>query len=174
MKKIVVWIAIVSMLLGLTACGQQATQSAYPGTMTELVEGIYRNCTQQPEFALGDPTPIDTSDAFALQSYLGLTDASLVQEAVFSEPMINAQAYSLCALRVAEGKNPKDVAQGVLDGVDPRKWICVEADQVRVGVWGDTVVLAMVSSDLAPNLADDLMTAYSKTVGGDLEVILKK
>ena len=39
MKKIVVWIAIVSMLLGLTACGQQATQSAYPGTMTELVEG---------------------------------------------------------------------------------------------------------------------------------------
>lgn len=78
MKKIVVWIAIVSMLLGLTACGQQATQSAYPGTMTELVEGIYRNCTQQPEFALGDPTPIDTSDAFALQSYLGLTDASLV------------------------------------------------------------------------------------------------
>jgi len=50
----------------------------------------------------------------------------------------------------------------------------VEADQVRVGVWGDTVVLAMVSSDLAPNLADDLMTAYSKTVGGDLEVILKK
>ena len=93
MKKIVVWIAIVSMLLGLTACGQQATQSAYPGTMTELVEGIYRNCTQQPEFALGDPTPIDTSDAFALQSYLGLTDASLVQEAVFSEPMINAQAY---------------------------------------------------------------------------------
>ena len=174
MKKIVVWIAIVSMLLGLTACGQQATQSAYPGTMTELVEGIYRNCTQQPEFALGDPTPIDTSDAFALQSYLGLTDASLVQEAVFSEPMINAQAYSLCALRGAEGKNPKDVAQSVLDGVDPRKWICVEADQVRVGVWGDTVVLAMVSSDLAPNLADDLMTAYSKTVGGDLEVILKK
>ena len=60
MKKIVLWIAIVSMLLGLTACGQQATQSAYPGTMTELVEGIYRNCTQQPEFALGDPTPIDT------------------------------------------------------------------------------------------------------------------
>ena len=49
----------------------------------------------------------------------------------------------------------------------------MEADQVRVGVWGDTVVLAMVSSDLAPNLADDLMTAYSKTVGGDLEVILK-
>ena len=41
MKKIVLWIAIVSMLLGLTACGQQATQSAYPGTMTELVEGIY-------------------------------------------------------------------------------------------------------------------------------------
>ena len=80
----------------------------------------------------------------------------------------------MCALRVAEGKNPKDVAQSVLDGVDPRKWICVEADQVRVGVWGDTVVLAMVSSDLAPNLADDLMTAYSKTVGGDLEVILKK
>ena len=106
------------------------------GTMTELVEGIYRNCTQQPEFALGDPTPIDTSDAFALQSYLGLTDASLVQEAVFSEPMINAQAYSLCALRVAEGKNPKDVAQSVLDGVDPRKWICVEADQVRVGGMG--------------------------------------
>lgn len=174
MKKAIVWIALASMLLGLTACGRQGTQSTYPGTMTELVDGIYGNCTQKPEFALGETTAIDTSDAFALQSYLGLTDASLVQEAVFSEPMINAQAYSLCALRVAEGKDPKNVAQSVLDGVDPRKWICVEADQVRVGVWGDTVVLAMVSSDLAPTLADDLMTAYSKTVGGDLEVILKK
>ena len=171
MKKMTVWIAILSMLLGLTACGQTATQSTYPGTMTELVAGIYENCTQRPEFALGETMTIDTSDAFALQSYLGLTDASLVQEAVASEPMINAQAYSLCALRVAEGKDPKEVAQSVLAGVDPRKWVCVEADQVLVGVWGDTVVLAMVSSDLAPGLADDLMAAYSKTVGGDVEVI---
>ena len=85
--------------------------------------------------------------------------------------MISAQAYSLCALRVAEGKDPKEVAQSVLAGANPRKWVCVEADQVRGGVWGDTVVLAMVSSDLAPGLADDLMAAYSKTVGGDVEVI---
>ena len=139
MKKIVVWIAIVSMLLGLTACGQQATQSAYPGTMTELVEGIYRNCTQQPEFALGDPTPIDTSDAFALQSYLGLTDASLVQEAVFSEPMINAQAYSLCALRVAEGKNPKDVAQSVRirfgSGCGETQWCWPWSAAIWLPIW---------------------------------------
>lgn len=31
MKKMTVWIAILSMLLGLTACGQTATQSTYPG-----------------------------------------------------------------------------------------------------------------------------------------------
>ena len=88
--------------------------------------------------------------------------------------MMSSQAYSLCALRVAEDADAKDIAQQVLDGVDPRKWICVEADQVRVGVWGDVIVLAMVSSSLSDTLADDIMTAFSETTGGELDLILKK
>ena len=174
MKKTIAWIAIFAALLGLTACGSAGEAHTYTGTITELVDSIYNNCPQKPEFSLGETTAIDTSDANALKSFLGLTDGSQVEEAVYSEPMMSSQAYSLCALRVAEDADAKDIAQQVLDGVDPRKWICVEADQIRVGVWGDVIVLAMVSSSLSDTLADDIMTAFSETTGGELDLILKK
>ena len=39
---------------------------------------------------------------------------------------------------------------------------------------GDVIVLAMVSSSLSDTLADDIMTAFSETTGGELDLILKK
>lgn len=172
MKKKIAWILTLVLLLGLTACGGEPATTAYSGTMTELVNAIYEK--QALNFSAMEPMALDTTDEFALQSYLGLTDGSEIADAVFSESMIGAQPYSLCAVRVKDGADAKALAQNMLDGVDPRKWVCVEADNVRVGVSGDVIVLAMVGSELSPTLADDLMTAFSQTVGGELEVILKK
>ena len=92
MKKTIAWIAIFAALLGLTACGSAGEAHTYTGTMTELVDSIYNNCPQKPEFSLGETTAIDTSDANALKSFLGLTDGSQVEEAVYSEPMMSSQA----------------------------------------------------------------------------------
>ena len=50
MKKTIAWIAIFAALLGLTACGSAGEAHTYTGTMTELVDSIYNNCPQKPEF----------------------------------------------------------------------------------------------------------------------------
>ncbi len=172
MKKTIAAMLILVMALGLCACQQGQETAAYDGTMTDLINGLYEKVTV--EISLSEPTAVDTANADTLQYYTGLTDASMVEEAVFSEALISAQAYSLCAIRVAEGQDAQSVAQTVLDGINPNKWICVGADDVQVAAYGDVVLLVMVDSGLSATLADDLMAAFGEVVGGEPQVKLSK
>ena len=56
-------------------------------------------------------------------------------------------------------------------GVDPRKWICVEADDMLVAGYADVVMLIMVSSsgDLT---AQSFVDAFQKVVGGEPEFVI--
>lgn len=172
MKKTIVCILVVTMLLGLAACGTKQETARYEGTMTGLLQAIYEKAS--PEFAVMEPTEVDLADSNALSYYTGLTDGTLLTEAAFSEPMMSSQAYSLVAMRVAEGGDAKAVAQQVVDGVDASKWICVTADDVRAVVYGDVVLLLMVGSSLSDTLGDGLVSAFSETVGGEPEATLTK
>lgn len=173
MKKTIAAVLILVMALGLCACQQgQETATTYAGSMTDLINGLYEKVTV--ELNLSEPTAVDTANADTLQYYTGLTDASMISEAVYSEALISAQAYSLCAMRVAEGQDAGDVAQAVLDGINPNKWICVGADDVQVAAYGDVVLLVMVDSGLSATLADDLMAAFAEVVGREPQVKLSK
>ena len=57
-------------------------------------------------------------------------------------------------------------------GVDPRKWICVEADDLKVAGRADVVMLVMVNSanDMT---AQSFVDAFQKTVGGTLDFVLE-
>ena len=53
------------------------------------------------------------------------------------------------------------------NGIDQRKWICVEADDLRVAAAGDVVVLMMVSSDHADvATAAGIIEAFGTVAGG--------
>jgi len=55
----------------------------------------------------------------------------------------------------------------MMNGIDQRKWICVEADDLRVAAAGDTVVLMMVSSEHADvATAADIIEAFGTIAGG--------
>lgn len=172
MKKAIAFTLVLVLILGLTACGGKTETVRYEGTMTDLLEAIYEKAS--PEFSVMDPTPVDLTDEYALSYYTGLDDASLLSEAVASEAMMSAQAFSLCAMRVAEGNDPASVAQQVIDGVDPAKWICVTADDVRAVVCGDVIFLVMVSTDLSSTLGSDLVAAFTTTMGAEPQTTLTK
>lgn len=195
MKRTLALILILTMVFTLAACGKkggeettapntdvtngtdatdatEATEASYNGSLTDLINALYQ---QVPvEFPVCDPTAVDLNDEFSLSNFTGLTDASLITEAVYSEPMMGSQAYSLCAMRLAPGVDGEEVADLVLGGVDPAKWICVSADNLRVGLYQDILVLIMVSSSMSETLADDMMKAFSTVVGSELDLILTK
>ncbi len=143
---------------------EEAPEEAPAETPTETVslEGIINKMYEikMPEFMLGF-IPVDMSDEFAYGTYLGINDPSKIAEAVVSEPMIGAQAYSLVVARVAPGQDANAIANEMKAGIDPRKWVCVEADDIKVTVSGDLICFCMISTDFADAFtAQDAMDAF--------------
>ena len=89
-----------------------------------------------------------------------------IKEAYFSESMIGAQAYSLVVTRVSDTDKIEEIKKAMFEGIDTRKWICVEADQLRVVSCKDVIMLVMVSSRLAEGLADGMVKAFAEAITG--------
>ena len=106
---------------------------------------------------------------------LGIDDASNVKEAAISEPMMGSQAYSLAVVRVKDAADSEKVAKEMLNGIDPRKWICVEADNLRAMTKGDLVLFFMVDSSFAETVTvDEIEEAFTTVCGGSLDKVLDK
>ena len=163
-------IAIVLVLLvcSLVACGGTKPASdvtPYEGAIAELVTKMYE--TSPVEFAVfTEGQPVDLADAEAVLAYTGLESADGIAEAVFSEPMMMAQAYSLVILKLSDTAKAEEIKNTMFNGINTRKWICVEADQLRVVSAADLVMLVMVDSQLGDgNVADSMVEAFKTNVG---------
>ncbi len=129
--------------------------------LTTIIDEIYKiNDPILPAMSI----PVDLTDEYSLSSFTGLADASLIKEAVASESMMGAQAYSLVLVRLQDASKAAEVAQAMRNGIDQRKWICVMADDIRVVAAGDVVMLCMIASDLDVKV-NDMVDAFSTVVG---------
>ena len=129
--------------------------------LSALVDSIY---TEFEPGIMAFTNAIDLSDASWVKYYPGLDDASQLEAAVASEAAIGSQAYSLVLVRVAEGADAAAVADQMAAGINPAKWICVQADDIQVGAAGNVAMLVMVDSALAEsvtaaNIADAFVAA---------------
>lgn len=131
-------------------------------TLEALLAAIYEKATMVYTDGLGDPLPVDLSSDDSAKFFIGIGPDD-VEEAIYSEPMMSSQAYSLCLIRVKEGADVEKMKQSVLDGVDPRKWICVTAEATAV-MNSDNIIL-MVMTD--QETVDDVCKAFTEIVGGN-------
>ena len=179
MKKIVAIVLALSLVLSLAACGGKKTQETeapalkVEGTMEELLN---KTIEQRPVEFMGGVIPVDLTDSsedglWALKSYTGLDDAAKITEAAAFEPMMGSMAFSMVMVRTAEGADSKAVAEAMKSGIDPRKWICVEADDLKVAGFGDVVMLIMVNSDSGMT-AQSFVDAFSTVAGFQPEFVM--
>ena len=178
MKKFLAIALALVVLASLAACTGDKKTETFEGDLSAVIGTMYE--TAKPEFMVLDATPIDLADPWALNGYLGLGDPeaaeeaatdgnasdALIKEAYFSEPMMMSQAYSLVVARVNDASKVEEIKAQMFEGINTRKWICVAADQLRVVSYGDVIMLVMVSSELAPGLADSLVQAFASAVSG--------
>jgi hypothetical protein len=151
-----------------TSSGNSALSSM---TLSQIVDKIYEN--HPMELPLGT-VEVDLTDSYAVKAYLGLDSTDKITEAVASESMLGAQAYSLVLCRVKNAADAQSVARQMRDGIDQRKWVCVMADDIMVSACGDVVMLVMISSDYAQNgTAESLTQAFKKVCGTDLSVQIR-
>ena len=76
------------------------------------------------------------------------------KEAIASESMVGSTAHSVVLIRLEDSKDAEAAVKELEKNADPRKWICVEAENLYVLSKGDLVVLIM-SNDLAPRIKEN-------------------
>ena len=175
MKKFISVILMAALALSLfAACGK--TDDAPKGadlsgeSAEALVNKIYES--KMPEFALMT-MPVDLADAEMVAWQTGINDPALLKEAVISESMMGSQAYSMVMVRVNDAAKAEEVAQMMLDNIDPRKWICVAADDIDAAIYGDLVLFVMIDSSFGMPAAD-FIGAFKTIAGGALDKELSK
>ena len=178
MKKIVSVVLALSLVLSLAACGGKKAEETEPalsvaGTMEELLN---KTIEERPVEFMGGVIPVDLTDSsedglWALKSYTGLDSAEKITEAAAFEPMMGSMAFSMVLVRVAEDTDSKTVAESMKSGIDTRKWICVEADDLKVAGFGDVVMLIMVNSDSGMT-AQSFVDAFAKVAGFSAEFVI--
>lgn len=168
-KRITALLLTALMVFTFGACSNNEApptpNANYEGSLEDLMAAIYEE--NPVELNLGPTTAIDLANADNVTYFLGLSDAEDILEAVSSEPMMGSQAYSVCLIRAKDGADMDALKQNILDGINPRKWICVGADKVIVTNYGDVIAMIMADSSLSETLTDDLYQAFANAVGGE-------
>ena len=178
MKKFVAVVLALAMVLSMAACGKKTEETEAPvlkveGTMEELLN---KTIEQRPVEFMGGVIPVDLTDTsedglWVLKNYTGLDSAESITEAAAFEPMMGSLAFSMVMVRLAEGADAKTVAESMKSGIDTRKWICVEADDLKVAGFGDVVMLIMVNSDSGMT-AQSFVDAFAKVTGFEAEFVM--
>ena len=180
MKKVICALLALTLMISMAACGGKKTEETtaptvanVEGTMEELLNKVIEE--RPVEFA-GMVLPFDLTDTseeaqWQFKSLTGLADASQITEAAAYEPLIGSMAFSMVMVRTAAGVDAKAVAESMKAGVDPRRWVCVEADDMLVAGCGNVVMLIMVSTanDLT---AQSFVDAFQSVAGRDCDFVI--
>lgn len=182
MKKLLsVSLALCLTLTLFAACGNSKGETTPPaetaapeftGTMAELLDKIV--AARPVEFS-GEILTIDLGDTseeglWSLQSHTGLETGESLADAAFFEPMMGSIAYSMVAVRVKPGEDVKAVAQAMVEGINPRKWVCVEANDIRCATAGDVALFVMLDDQLGLT-AQSFLDAFAQVTQTQPETI---
>lgn len=177
MKKVLSIVLVLTMIVSLAAgCAKAPADNGGSASLTDslpdIVDKIY--AAHPVDLSVSTETVDITDTDWMLPQFTGLKSTEGVKEAVVSEPMISSIAYSLVLVRVEDAKNAQSIAQQMKDGINPRKWVCVEADDLAVCGYGDVVMLIMVASDFAADgiTAQAMVDAFKSVCGGKLDFTL--
>lgn len=151
--------------------GNGNSQDVTDGDLLSIIKKIYE--IKDPKLAVGD-TQVDLSDSDSVKYYTGLSDSSKLKEVVASETMISSQAYSLVLVRLNDASDAESVAKEMFNGIDTRKWICVEGDDLQVVSHDNLIMLFMVSSSYKDSVTSQQMAdTFKEVCGGKLDIELK-
>lgn len=145
MKKFFSLMCLMALCLLFTGCGNKNIEGTLPEIMDKLYEGI-----SEDEMPMALQNVELNADNF---EYYAFADVKY-KEAIASESMTGSIAHSVVLIRLEDGEDSQKVVEDIKAKADPRKWICVEAENTYVLAKGDLVVLIM-SNELAPKIKEN-------------------
>lgn len=120
------------------------------------------------EMAVTGPIHFDASNKDTSNYYTGLdASAALVEaDAVYNENMFMGGApFSMVIVKVKDTKDVNTVKEEMFNGINMRKWVCVNADHLITVDNGNYVLLVMCSQDVCENIANSFDNVLSGASG---------
>ena len=137
-KTIMYMFSMFLLVLGLTGCmGSKNIE----GTLDQIMEKVYADVPEDQRPMMLENIEV-TDENVAM--YLGTDDIEF-EEALASESGIGSIAHSVVLVRVKDSSNVEAIKEKIEENVNPRKWICVEAEEVEVESKGNLIILIMSS-----------------------------
>lgn len=140
MKKAISLFLMTCLLLALAACGQPAKESGtdnIEGSLSDLLSQVTKDATD-PELSLMETEVTDENFSWFL-----FIDPIEGAEAIVSEPGIGSIPHCVALLRVPDSVDAEEVRSEIEEKLDPRKWVCVEAEKTAVLRRGNLILIAM-------------------------------
>ena len=151
---------------------EDEAKDSFEDELSSIVDSIYG--IKDPGLRLAN-SALDLNNKDMVKYNTGLEDTSKVKEVIVSEAMIISQAYSLVLVRVNDVADAKSVAEDMLEGINPAKWICVRADDLKVVAYKDVVLLIMMGSQFSETVtSDQIVDAFEEICGGKLDLELEQ
>lgn len=138
-KKIILGCLACVTLFSLTGCGEKQVE----GTLEEIMTKVYADIPEDERPML--LTNIKISDE-NIENYLGTKDIDY-KEAMASESAAGSIPHSVVLVRMNDGANIEEAKKKIEENANPRKWICVEAEDVVVKNKGNLIILIMSTKD---------------------------
>ena len=150
MKKVLYIFVAMFFALTLTGCGEKNVE----GSLEEIMDKVYATIPEDQRPMMLMNVEVNEEN---VEMYLGTSDIEF-EEALASESATGSIAHSVVLVRVKDNANVELIKEKIENSVNPRKWICVEADEVEVESKGNLIILIM-SSEIN---AEKIETEFNK------------
>jgi len=142
MKKLFGIFSILLLSLTLVGCGKEKNENI-EGSLEDIMTKLYEGIKEEEKPMMLENKTLTEEDF----KYYAFADIKY-KEAIASESMTGSTPHSVVLIRLEDSKDAEAAVKEIKDNANPRKWICVEAENVYVLNKGDLVVLIM-SNELA-------------------------
>ncbi len=150
MKKILYVFCAIALCLTLVGCGNKENEvKNIEGSLPEIMEKLYEGISEDELPMMVQNTELNSENF----EYYAFADVKY-KEAIASESMTGSIAHSVVLIRLEDASDAESAVADIKEKADPRKWICVEAENTYVLSKGDLVVLIM-SNELAPKIKEN-------------------
>ncbi len=109
--------------------------------VTFINVNVYSQCADNLPMGM-DTNILPLDDMDLITHHTGLTDLEGITDIILSESMVGSIPYSLVMVRT-DGTNTDDIQTALAEKINPRKWVCVSADQMRTIRLDNDVILVM-------------------------------
>lgn len=153
-KNILVLLLSLVTIYMITGCGNKMIH--IEGKLEDIMTKVYEGIKEEELPMMLQNIELTEED---IEYYIGTNDIKW-KEAIASESGIGSIAHSVVLIRMSEDVTENDIEDAknkIKENANPRKWLCVEAENVIVENKGDLIILIMSDSK-----AETLKKNFSK------------